>query len=248
MPIPHEIIVEILLRLPLDSLMQLRSVCKAWHLMITKDPQFIQHCAEHQLRWFEHLYERLSHFGLPEHVPKFKKNLHLCMCQQGQAATHLLSTPGTDVNAQLERALEYTGMFTLHAELKDRISYERWMAAVSNFEIPNDSPEIQQRPPRVLEYVKNGIQTDVYEYDEVYGKLVHYGLAVFINELKHRISFRTNYLETHPQWAGVVESSPISTLEVLRYNGLHELLKYLELHIAFNNACGRRDVPIQPHI
>ncbi|XP_055961276.1 uncharacterized protein LOC130015353 isoform X2 [Mercurialis annua] len=90
---------------------------------------------------FDHLYERLSYFGLPEHVPKFKKNLHLCMCQQGQAATHLSSTPGTDVNAQLERALEYTGMFTLHAELKDRISFERWMAAVSNFEIPNDSPE-----------------------------------------------------------------------------------------------------------
>ncbi|XP_055961275.1 uncharacterized protein LOC130015353 isoform X1 [Mercurialis annua] len=77
--------------------------------------------------------------------------------------------------------------------------------------------------------------------------LVHYGLSLFINELKHRISFRTNYLETHPQWAGVVESSPISTLKVLRYNGLHELLKCLESQIALSNTCGRRDVPIQPH-
>ncbi|XP_050234191.1 protein PHOSPHATE STARVATION RESPONSE 1-like [Mercurialis annua] len=46
MPIPHELLVEILLRLPLDSLMQFRSVCKAWHLMITKNPQFLQYCAK----------------------------------------------------------------------------------------------------------------------------------------------------------------------------------------------------------
>ncbi|XP_050225352.1 uncharacterized protein LOC126674868 isoform X2 [Mercurialis annua] len=161
------------------------------------------------------------------------------MCWSGQVPTRLLRTPDTDVDVLLERALKYAGMRKTLAELKDRMSYERWVVAACNPEYLDGSLE-PPLPPRVLKAFKNGVQID--EYDEVYKLLILYGLTMHINELKHRISIRTRYLVTQLQGAELVESSPISRLkEVLRYNGFHELLKYLEYRIANDNRGGSRD-------
>ncbi|XP_050234891.1 putative F-box protein At3g10430 isoform X3 [Mercurialis annua] len=46
MSIPSDLVGEILVRLPLDSLMRFRRVCKTWQFMITNDPQIVHRCNE----------------------------------------------------------------------------------------------------------------------------------------------------------------------------------------------------------
>ncbi|KAL6853332.1 hypothetical protein ACP4OV_019361 [Aristida adscensionis] len=46
--LPHEIVTEILLRLPVKSLLRFRSVCKAWRTTISDDPSFVRAHLQHQ--------------------------------------------------------------------------------------------------------------------------------------------------------------------------------------------------------
>ena len=47
--VPHEVVTEILLRLPVSALLRFRRVCRAWRHTISDDPSF-QHTQLHQHR------------------------------------------------------------------------------------------------------------------------------------------------------------------------------------------------------
>ncbi|XP_050222741.1 uncharacterized protein LOC126672832 [Mercurialis annua] len=88
MSLPHELVVEIFLRLPLDSLMRCRSICKEWDFMITNDAEILLRCDKElptQLKnWLENE-SRADHSYIYDDIcPKLRKNTAALIAQNSK--------------------------------------------------------------------------------------------------------------------------------------------------------------------